>query len=124
MLKKEGKGNKPNALEPLESEDFECLWESGTLGEGDPEMLQKSVWLMLCMHMGMRGCDEHHKLKFGDFTSKETSDGKAYIEFNERDTKTRSGATKESRAFKPKMWSNTLQERCPVQSFHCFLKQV
>jgi len=33
--------------------------------------------------------------KFGDFTSKETSDGKAYIEFNERDTKTRSAATKE-----------------------------
>ena len=50
----------------------------------------------------------HHKLRFRDFTSKETSDGKAYIEFNERDTKTRSGATKESRAFKPKMWSNPL----------------
>jgi len=44
-----------------------------------------------------------HKLKFRNFTSKETSDGKTYIEFNERDT--RSGATKESRAFKPKMWS-------------------
>ena len=74
--------------------------------------------------MGMRGCDEHHKLKFGDFTSKETSDGKAYIEFNETDTKTRSGATKESRAFKPRMWSNPLHpERCPVRIFHCFLKQ-
>ena len=54
-LKKEGKGNKPNASEPLESEDFELLWESGALGERDPEMLQNTVWLILCMHMGMRG---------------------------------------------------------------------
>ena len=72
---------------------------------------------MLCMHMGMRGRDKHHELQFGDFTiySKETSDGKAYIEFNKRDTKTRFGATKESRAFKPKMWSNPLHsERCPL----------
>ena len=40
----EGKGNKPNASEPFESEDSERLWESGALGEGDPETLQNSVW--------------------------------------------------------------------------------
>jgi len=59
-LKKEGKGNKPNASESLESEDSERLWESGALGEGDPETLQNRVWVMLCMHMGMKGRDEHH----------------------------------------------------------------
>ena len=51
-LKKEGKGNRPNESE---SEDSEHLWESGALGEGDPETLQNSVCLMLCMHMRMRG---------------------------------------------------------------------
>ena len=121
-LKKEGKGNMPRASEPLESEDFERLWERGALGDSDPETLQNSVWLMVCMHMGMRGRDEHHKLRFGDFTCKETLDGKPYVEFNERDAKTRSGAAMESRAFKPKMWSNPQHpERCPcstaLQSF-------
>ena len=50
-LKEEGKGNRPNGSE---SEDSERLWESGALGEGDPETLQNSVCLMLCMHMRMR----------------------------------------------------------------------
>ena len=36
---KEGKGNRPNGSE---SEDSEHLWESGALGEGDPETLQDS----------------------------------------------------------------------------------
>ena len=61
-LKKEGKGNKPNASESLESEDSERLWESGAIGEGDPETLQNSVCLMLCMHMS--------KLKFRDSLAK------------------------------------------------------
>ncbi len=62
---------------------------------------------MLCMHMGMRGRDERHKLKFGDFLIKKTSEGEKYVEFNERDTKTRTGASGDMRSFKPKMWSNT-----------------
>ena len=62
-IKKEGKGNKPRASEPLESEDFECLWESGALGDSDLETLQNSVRLLVCMHMGMRSRDEHHRQK-------------------------------------------------------------
>ena len=123
-LKKEGKGNRSKAADPLEKEDFEQLWESGALGEDDPETLQNSVWLMLCMHMGMRGQDEHHKLKFADFQVKVTSDGKKYVEFNERDTKTRTGASGERRAFKPKMWSNThCPDRCPVRLFELFVSK-
>ena len=123
-LKKEGKGNRSKAADPLEKEDFEQLWESGALGEDDPETLQNSVWLMLCMHMGMRGQDEHHKLKFADFEVKVTSDGKKYVEFNERDTKTRTGASGERRAFKPKMWSNThCPDRCPVRLFELFVSK-
>jgi len=42
-LKKEGKGNRPNASESLESEDSERIWESGALGEGDPETLRSNL---------------------------------------------------------------------------------
>ena len=38
-LKKEGKGNKPNAADALEPADIEQLWESGALGDTDPQIL-------------------------------------------------------------------------------------
>ena len=31
MLKKEGKGNRPQAAQPIEDSDIEKMWESGTL---------------------------------------------------------------------------------------------
>ena len=46
-LRKEGKETSYiRASEPFESEDFECaVWESGALGDSDPETLQNSVWV-------------------------------------------------------------------------------
>ena len=59
MLKKEGKGNMPNAAEALDDGDHKKkLWETSALGE-DPETLQNTVWFLLTLHMGMRGRDEH-----------------------------------------------------------------
>jgi len=81
-LKKEGKGNKPNAADALESADFERLWESGALGDTDPQTLQYTLWWLIATHMGTRGRDEHHKLRFGDFTVKSTTDGHEYVEFS------------------------------------------
>lgn len=119
-LKKSGKGNKSKAADPLAAHDFEQLWESGELGDGNPEALQNSIWLMLCMHMGMRGQDEHRKLRFGDLSLK-SSNGSQYIEFNERDTKTRTGESGEKRAFQPKMWSTpSCPQRCPVRLFELY----
>jgi len=40
------------------------------------------------MHMGMRGCDDHYKLTFGDLKLKSSPGGSRYVEFSERDTKT------------------------------------
>ena len=81
MLKKEGKGNKPNASEPLEK-DIERLWESGNLGDSDPESLQNIVWFLQTLHTGMRGRDGHYKLQYGDFLVKSITDGVKYTEFN------------------------------------------
>ena len=71
MLKKEGKGNKPNASEPLENEDIEQLWESGNLGNSDSESLQNTVLFLLTLNMRNRGRDEHYKLQHGEeYTTK------------------------------------------------------
>lgn len=36
VRKSEGKGNKPNAADALESADIECMWSSGALGNRSP----------------------------------------------------------------------------------------
>ena len=124
MLKKEGKGNRTNASEPLENADIEKMWSVGVLGNSTPEILQNTVWFLLTLHMGMRGRDEHYKLQYGDFSIQSTEDNYRYIEFNERDTKTRTGETSAVRAFKPKMWSTPLDpDKCPVRIFEKYLQK-
>ena len=115
-LKKAGKGNKPHAAETLEAADIQSLWSHGLLGDSTPEALLNSVWLMLTMHMGLRGRYEHYKLTYGDLEVKETTDGKRYVQFNERDTKTCTGDTgQDAGAFRPKMWSTPqIPEQCPI----------
>ena len=47
-LKKEGKGNKSKAADPLEDGDIEKMWERGVLEHN-------TVWYL---HMQMRRCDK------------------------------------------------------------------
>ena len=124
-LKKAGKGNKPHAAETLEAADIQSLWSHGLLGDSTPEALLNSVWLMLSMHLGLCGRDEHYKLTYGDLEVKETTDGKRYDQFNERDTKTRTGdACQGTRAFRPKMWSTPHNpEQCPARLFELYLSK-
>ena len=74
MLKKEGKGNRPQAAQPIEDSDIEKMWESGTLGDSSPETLN-TILFLLTIHMGLRGRDEHYKAKFGDFSVHHADDG-------------------------------------------------
>ena len=103
-LKQQGKGNRPNAADSITDTEIEKLWSSQALGDHSPKNLQMTIWFCLCIHMGMRGRDEHHRYRFGDFTLKFTSEGQEYVEFSqERGTKTRTGEDEahQQRAFKP-----------------------
>ncbi len=61
---------------------------------------------------------------YGDFCIHSTPDGFKYVEFTERDTKTRSGETNASRQFKPKMWNTPNNiSRCPSRIFENFLQK-
>ena len=128
FLKGEGKGNKPNASEPLDRSEIEQLWKRGALGASDPATLQQTVWWLISTHLGTRGRDEHHKFRFGDLLLKKTTGGAEFIEFaRERGTKTRTGEMEKStnadaRVFKPKMWATPDRpERCPVKIFQQFV---
>ena len=72
--------------------------------------------------MGILGQDEHHKLRFGDFTVKSTTDGHEYVEFSaERGTKMRSGEIEKStnaNSSSQKMWATPDRPTwCPVRLY-------
>ena len=43
-------------------------------------------------HFGLRGGDEHHRMKWGDVQLLTDVNGAEYLEYSERQTKTRTGA--------------------------------
>ena len=111
-LKKKGKGNRPNASIALTSDELNRLYEKGLLGTRNPEALLNTLWLNSIMHFGLRGCKEHRNMCWGDVKLKETANGKAYLEFNERQTKTRTGSDcRDIRAMPPKMFATDGSEK-------------
>ena len=57
------------------------------------------------MHLGLRSHEVHTHLRWGDIQLLTTATGEEYLEYNERATKTRTGATSDCRPFKPKMFA-------------------
>ena len=44
---------------------------------------------MTTKHFGLRGCDEHRRIKWGDVQLLTDVNGAEYLEYSERQTKTR-----------------------------------
>ncbi|XP_070569230.1 uncharacterized protein KIAA1958-like [Ptychodera flava] len=104
-LKKEGKGNRPNKAEALTATEEEMLWESGQLGGHNAKSLLNTIWYYNTKCFGLRGRDEHYKMKWGDVELKKNTEGREYLEYKERDTKTSSGQVNNQRPFKPVMFA-------------------
>ena len=85
LLKKEGRGNRPLAAEAIS-----VLYESNILGISSAEALINTVWLMNSIHFGLRGCDEHRQMCWSDVKLLRDTDGTEYLDYCERQTKTRS----------------------------------
>ncbi|CAB4012922.1 zinc finger MYM-type 2-like [Paramuricea clavata] len=115
QLKKQGKGNKPNASVALTTSELNTLYEKDLLGTRSPESLLNTLWLNNTMHFGLRGCKEHRDMCWGDVKLKQTADGEEFLEFNERQTKTRTGSDcRDVRKMAPKMFATDGSERDPV----------
>ena len=91
LLKKEGRGNRPFAAEAISDDEVSVLYESNIPGISSAEALINTVWLMNSIHFGLRGCDEHRQLCWSDVKLLRNADGTEYLEYCERQTKTRSG---------------------------------
>ena len=69
------------------------------------------------MHFGLRGCEEHRQMTWGNVQLHMEADGTEYLEYSECQTKTRMGAEPRNvRAVKPKAFTapNGPPERDPV----------
>jgi hypothetical protein len=67
--------------------------------------------------LGLRGRDEHHKLRWGDITLEKDVDGNGYLQLHERDTKTRKDPG-DTRPFHPKIFEKpATPETCPVMLY-------
>lgn len=124
QLKKQGKGNKPKASVALTSEELKILYEKGLLGMCSPEALLNTLWLNNTLHFGLRGCKEHRDMCWGDVKLHKTANGVEYLEFNERQTKTRTGSDYGNvRAVPPKMFATDETERDPVAVYKFFARK-
>ena len=90
-MKKEGGGNRPNAAPSLTDDEIMSLYQKYQLGQHSPQALINTLWLNNTIHFGLRGVDEHRKLTWGDVILETDDNGIEFLEFNERDTKTRTG---------------------------------
>ena len=108
VLKADGKGNRPNRSTAISRDEEEKLYETGQLGYLTPISLLRTVWMLTTMLFGHIGRHESRQMLWGDVTLQKGENGKEYLEFNERPTKTRDGGEWGSRAFRPKAFENRL----------------
>ena len=120
-LKKAGKGNKTKAAHAPTDEEVDVLYGKELLGLLSPESLLNTLWLNNTQHFGLRGCQEHRNMRWGDVQLQTSADGTEFLEYTERQTKTRTGAElKDTRTVKPKMFAVPGSDRDPVRAFHLY----
>ena len=123
-LKRQGKGNKPRISSALSEDDIAVLYEKDLLGTSSPEALLNTLWFNNTIHFGLRGCKEHRDMTRGDVKLHKTAGGEEYLEYNEKQTKTRSGEnTRDVRKVTPKMFSVPGNERDPIAVYKLFAEK-
>ena len=122
QLKKQGKGNKPNAAQALTDDEVNILFEQNLLGISSAEALSNTLWFFNTVHFGLRGCQEHRDMAWGDVKLEQEADGTEYLEYTERQTKTRTGGEPRNvRPIKPKAFAtNGPCERDPVAIYKIY----
>ena len=123
-LKQKGKGNKPNASVALTEEEIKVLYDKELLGTSTPEALLNTIWFNNTIHFGLRGCKEHRNMCWGDVQLRQTTNGEEFLEYSERQTKTRTGENpRDVRQIKPKMFSVPGSEKDPVAAYQLYAKK-
>ena len=83
----------PKRAEPLTDTEINTLFDKELLGKKTPSSLLNTMWYLDTLHFGiLGGGEEHRRLKWCDIElRRDTNSNLDYVEFNERQTKTRTG---------------------------------
>ena len=91
----------------MTQEEIEILYSSGAFGCNSAQALINTLWYNNCLHFELRGGKEQRDLQWGDVVLKKDKEGKEYLEFTERQTKTPTGENPMNRrSVKPRMYEN------------------
>ena len=96
------------------------LYESNIREISSAEALINTVWLMNLIYSGLRGCDERCQMRWSDVKILRDADGTEYLEYSERQTKTRNGEEPRNiRPVKPKTFARPdgAPEKDPVSVY-------
>ena len=86
-----------------------------------PEALLNTLCFNNTVHFGLRGCKEHRDMTWCNVKLHKTATGEEYLEYNERQTKPRSGENaRYVRKVSPKMFSVPGNERDPIAVYKLF----
>ena len=77
-MAKEGKGNKPNARRMLTDEEVDILYGQSLLRYSSSEALINTLSLNNTQFFGLRGCQEHRDMRWGDVEKKNNSRGNSF----------------------------------------------
>ena len=117
-LKSLGKRSKPNAARSLTDEEINILYEKGELGLSNPKALINILWWNNTTHFGLRGCRENRDLCWGDVKLRSDSSGTEFLQYTERQTKTRYGENPlDLRKVNPTMWPCSDPMRDPIAAY-------
>ena len=118
-LKQAGKGNLPNKASPLSEDEIEKLWTCGQLGMDNPRSIINTLWWFNTLHFGMRSVTPPRQMCWCDVQLNTDCTGQRFLTFNERATKTRTGANVKRDAHENAMaFANTENPgRCPMELY-------
>ncbi|XP_029643456.1 uncharacterized protein LOC115217879 [Octopus sinensis] len=120
LLKSEGMGNLPRRAESLSDDDINKLWECDQLFPNTPESILNTLWWNNTVHFGIRSVKPHNGMRWGDVSLHVDNEGKEFLQFRERQSKTYQGDNLDhARNIYPKAWA-TNDERCPVNLYKRF----
>ena len=125
-LKSQGLGNRAKKAEALTSEEVDMLYLHGQLGLSSPGSLLNTLWFNNCVYFGLRGGkEEHRRIRWGDISLHCDSSGAEYLEFSERQSKTRTGEDiRNIRKMCPRAWANPENpDRCPVAAYKLYAEK-
>ena len=124
-LREKGMGKRKRRADAITEEEEEMMWSKGVLGGNNPRNLNDTVFYLLSLHYGTRGCQEHHQVYIEELKIvKNTNGDTEYIEWVEGQTKTRRGGlTKSDRRVTQRVFADG-SDRCPVVSRKTHLKKT